>query len=100
MVIFKNMQYTEFPLWLNELRTRLVSMQVQLLASLSGLGSSVATSCGVGHRYSLDLALLWLWCRLAAATLIPPLAWELLYASDVALKRKKKKERKEKLKKN
>ena len=28
-----------------------------------------------------DLALLWLWCRLAAAALIQPLAWELPYAS-------------------
>ena len=27
-----------------------------------------------------DLELLWLWCRLAAAALIRPLAWELAYA--------------------
>ena len=32
-------------------------------------------SCGVGHRYGLDLAFLWLWHRLAAAALIQPLAW-------------------------
>ena len=31
--------------------------------------------------------LLWLWCRLAAAALIQPLAWELPYAAGVALKR-------------
>ena len=42
-------------------------------------------NCGV------DLALLWLWCRLAAAPLIRPLAWELPYAMGVALKRPKKK---------
>ena len=42
---------------------------------------------GVGRRHSLDLALLWLWCRLAAAALIRPPAWEPLYASCVALKK-------------
>ena len=34
----------------------------------------------------LNLALLWLWCRLAAAALIQPLAWELPCATSVALK--------------
>ena len=48
-------------------------------------------SCGVGFRLNLDPTLLWLWCRLAAAALIQPLAWELPYAAGVALKRKKKK---------
>jgi len=28
-----------------------------------------------------DLALLWLWCRLAATALIRPLAWEAPYAA-------------------
>ena len=32
-----------------------------------------------------------LWCRLAAATLIQPLVWELPYAASVALKRQKEK---------
>ena len=31
-----------------------------------------------------DLALLWLWCRLAAAAPIPPLAWKLPYAAGEA----------------
>ena len=44
----------------------------------------------VGCRHSLDLALLWLWCRLAVAALFQPLAWELTYATGVAIKRKKK----------
>ena len=44
-----------------------------------------------GCRFGLEPALLWLWCRLVAATLIRPLAWELPYASGVALKRQKKK---------
>ena len=37
-------------------------------------------SCGVGHRCGLALALLWLWCRLATAAPIRPLAWEPPYA--------------------
>ena len=52
-------------------------------------------SCGVGRRHGLDLALLWLWCRLA--TPIRPLAWEPPYAMGAALKRQKKeKKRKDK----
>ena len=52
-------------------------------------------SCSVGHRCGLDLALLWLWLwhRPAAADLIQPLAWELPYATDAALKRKKQKQK-------
>ena len=34
-----------------------------------------------------DLALLWLWCRLATTALIRPLAWEPPYAADAALKK-------------
>ena len=59
-------------------------------------------SCGVGHRHSLYLALLWLWCRPAAAALIRPLAWEPPYAMGEALKKtrdkKKKKKKKERKK--
>ena len=43
-------------------------------------------SCCVGCRCGWDPALLWLWCRLAAAALIQPLAWELPYAMSAALK--------------
>ena len=56
--------------------------------------SSVAISCSIGHRHGLDPALLWLWCRLAAAAPIQPLAWELPYATSVALQRQKKKNQK------
>ena len=38
--------------------------------------------------------MLWLWCRLAAAAPIRPLAWEPLCAADVALKRQKDKKKK------
>ena len=44
-------------------------------------GSSIVTSC------SSDLALLWLWCRPAAAAPIGPLAWEPPYAAGAAPKR-------------
>ena len=44
-------------------------------------------SCGVGHRCGLDLVLLCLWCKLAAAAPIAPLAWEPPYAVGTAFKR-------------
>ena len=51
----------------------------------------------VGRGHSLDLALLWLWCRPATTAPIRPLAWEPPYAVDAALKKtkddKKKKEK-------
>ena len=49
---------------------------------------------GVGRRRSLDLMLLWLWCRLSAVALIGPLAWEPPSAMGVAIKGKKKKKKK------
>ena len=49
---------------------------------------------GVGHRRSLDLALLWLWCRPAATVPIGSLAQEPLCASGMALKKKKKRPKK------
>ena len=50
-------------------------------------GSRVAMSCGAGSRRCSDLALLWLWCRLAAAAVIQPLVWELPCAMGMALKK-------------
>ena len=46
-------------------------------------------SCGVGHRHGSDLALLCLWHRLVATTLIRPLAWETPSAEGAALKGQK-----------
>ena len=46
-------------------------------------------SCGVGRRCGWDLALLWLWCRLADVAPIRPLAWEPPYATGAALKSNK-----------
>ena len=53
-------------------------------------------SSGVGCRRGSALALLWLWCRLEAAALIRPLAWELPYAAGMALKRQQKRKKKKK----
>ena len=55
----------------------------------------MAMSCAVGHRYGLDLVLLWLWCRPAAAARVQTLAWELPYSVGRTVKRKEKKKKKE-----
>ena len=47
-------------------------------------------SCGVALRFSLDLVLLWLWHKPAAAAPIPSLAWECPRAAGVALENKTK----------
>ena len=55
-------------------------------------------SCGVGRTCGSDPALLWLWCRPAAAAPIGSLAWEPPYAEGAALKKQKgKKEKKKKV---
>ena len=66
------------------MRTRVWS-----LASLSGLRIWRCHKLQCSLRHGSDLALLWLWCRLAAAFPIQFLTWELPYASCAALKRKK-----------
>ena len=68
-------------------------MQVQSLALLSGLGSSVALSCGIGCRLGLDLVWLWLWRRPVAAGPMQPLAWETPCGMAAALKGQKKKKK-------
>ena len=50
-----------------------------------GQGSGIALNCVV-HRHGSDSTLLWLWHRLAAIAQIRPLAWELPYASGMALR--------------
>ena len=51
-------------------------------------GSGIIVSYSVSHSPGLDLA--WLWCRLEAAALIQPQAWELPYAVREAINGKKK----------
>ena len=84
----------EFSIVAQWVKNPLVSLRmwVQSLASLGGLRNW--RCCKLQCRSQMQpMALLWLWHRLAAATLIHPLAWELLYAAGVALKRKKKKKK-------
>ena len=61
------------------------------LASLSGSGIWCCRChelCHGDHRlHCCDPALLWLWCRPAAAALIRPLAWEFPCAVGAALKK-------------
>ena len=71
-------------------------LPVWSLASLSGLRSGVAVSCGVGCRHGSDLAWLWLCCKVAATAPIKPLAWDPPYAVSVALKGQKDKKKKKK----
>ena len=60
-----------------------------------GYRSGVAVSCVAGHRLRSDLMLLRLWRRLAAVAPIQLLAWELLYATGMALKGKGEKKKKQ-----
>ena len=62
---------------------------VRSLALLSGEGSGVAVSCGVGCRHGSDPELLWLWHSSVATAPIGPLAWDLPCAVSAALKLKK-----------
>ena len=73
-------------------------MQVQSLASLSGLRIRCCCGCGVGCRHGSGPVLLWLWCRPVATAPIGPLAWESPYAAGVALKKKRQKDQKKKKK--
>ena len=65
---------------------------LEVAGSISGLAQwlrIIATSCGVGCRRGLDLALLGLWCRPEATAPIRPLAWEPRYAAGAALEKAK-----------
>ena len=55
-------------------------------------------SYGVGRRRGSDPALLWLWCRLAAAAPIRPRAWEPPYATGAALEKGEKEKKKKEIK--
>ena len=88
----KTKNWVEFPLWLsnNEPNWYPGGCGFDPWPCSMGEGSGVAVSFSTDHRRSLDLALLWLWCRPAAAALIQPLAWELPYAVGIPQKRKTK----------
>ena len=63
-------------------------MRVRSLAPLSGLRIQHCCELQCVCQQGSDLVLLYLWRRPEAAVLIQPLAWELPYATAVALKTK------------
>ena len=85
----------EFPLWCvgNESDWYPQGFRFDPWLPSVGGGSGVAMSCGLGHSCDSDPTLLWLWHRLAAVALIPPLAWELPCVTGAALEKKKKKKK-------
>ena len=87
----KNGQFMEGFLWLCGLWTHMVTMRVWVWSQW--VQDPVLPWAVVGFRHGLYSTLLWLWCRLAAAPLIQPIAWELPYTTSVTLERKKKKKK-------
>ena len=74
--------------------TRNLEVAVWSLASLGGWRIQHCCELWCRYRRDSDLALLWLWHKLAATALIRPLAREPPYAAGVALKKRQKKKRK------
>ena len=80
-------------MWLNRLRTRhSVPDNTSLIHGLAQWVKDLALpQAAVGHRYSSDPVLPWLWYRPAAAALMESLGLELPYATGVGLKKKEEK---------
>ena len=93
ILLIKLLCFKEFPLWFSGINPPSIHDDK---GSIPGpaqwvKGDGVAMSCGLGHRCSSDVSLLWLWCRPAAVAPIRPLAWEPPYAASAAPKSQKKK---------
>ena len=88
----------EFPSWLSGEQVWLSSMRrrVQSLALLGGLRIRCCHEVWCRPHTWLGSLLLWLWCRLVAAALIPPRAWQPPLLTVQPQKAKKKKKRKKK----
>ena len=75
---------------------QLVSMRMQVRSSASLSRSRIQRCHELWYKSQMWLesrvaVALWLWCRLAAVTLICPLAWKLPYATSCGPKKQKKK---------
>ena len=69
----------------------------QQLMNLTRIHEGMGSIPGLA-QWDKDLALLWLWCRLAAEAPIRPLAWEPPFATGGALKREKKEKKRKEMK--
>ena len=82
-----------------QIRLGIMRLQVQSLASISGLRIRRCHELWCGSQTRLRSGVAWLWCRPAATAPIRPVAWEPPHAAGVALekaerpKKKKKKKR-------
>ena len=71
-------------------------LQVQYQASLSGLRTWCCHGLWCSFQTLLTVCVVWLWYTPANIAPIQPIAWELAYATGVALEKEKNKQRKTK----
>ena len=74
---WKEMKYWEFLMWLSGNKPGIHEDVGSIPALTQWVKDQASVSYRIGHRRGLDLALPWLWCRLAAIAPIRSLAQEL-----------------------